>query len=493
MGTLGATPLASRRGHTDENGRLSFRGLHAGELAVAFRGKGRAPTERLMRLDANAHKELVVTLEMAAQLRGRVLDEKGEPVASAEVLHGSYGEFLSSFTRSGADGTFHLSELPPGQAHIEVTHKLGSTFFEGFFLAGEERQWDATLEQGRVVQGRVEDEAGAPLGGLDITVLSTLPRKGTNDTWSERLSTEADGSFRFAGCPPGELQLYVEVPHPNKATLARRDIQEGDEELTIVIPDADQPSASVKGLVMDGTGQALGAELRLFGPRLTYRKEITRDGDGRFRFAALSPGDYVLEIHSPEYPTSSLPAFTLGVNQDLDLAEVILNNPGFLTVKAQGLKDTGPFTSFRIIPFDEKSGASPHFPSAEELQNYPVEAGRYVVIGHGPDVAFAQAEISVASGEKTSLELDPRPGQSCEFLWTQIENQEQLAWLSFTLENAEGRRLHGQPLPVDSVPSATLRLEPGRYTIQTVGSGERVRRQSFDVQAGHALRLELDL
>ena len=489
------TALAPRRATTDDAGRVRFAGLHTGPLAVAFRGPGAAPVGRDLVLEEGATESLQVVLEPAARLAGTVRDEEGTPVVGAEVQHGGYGDLLGSYARTDAEGRYRLNELPVGEVRVEVTHERGSALFEASLASGQERVWDPVLDAGRIVYGQVVDEAGTPMVDLEINLLSLRPRQGTRSLWSQRVTTRADGAFEFAGCPAGELRLDVKIPYPDAATLAIRNVAEGEEEQHIVIADADLPSASVTGTVVDPSGVALGAEVRLFGPRGSYRQNVTRGGIGRFTFRALSPGEYGLEILAPGFPHTLAPRFTLEVDEDRDLGEIDLTPPGFVTVVARGHEGPGPFTSIRLGPLDRASGARSYAPAPDELERFPVLPTRYRVIGHGPTAALTSVEVSVAAGEEARVVLEVRSGQPCEFVWTEVADLDQLGWLSFTLQDEAGQRLHGAPLSLSggATPRAELRLEPGRYAIETVASDGRRERTSFEVTAGRELRLELGL
>ena len=65
------------------------------------------------------------------------------------------------------------------------------------------------LAHAQELRGRVTAAAGAPIEGAHVTV------RGTNLS----AMTQADGSFRIAGAPLGELELVVERMGYSRATV----------------------------------------------------------------------------------------------------------------------------------------------------------------------------------------------------------------------------------------------------------------------------------
>jgi len=108
-------PLATTTSGAD--GRFALERVPAGSLAVLLDRPGRAPRlARSIELAAGAREDLG-DLELGAgrALSGRVLDERGAPVAGAEVRAGRIGEVpISVFAparTTGADGCFSFTGL----------------------------------------------------------------------------------------------------------------------------------------------------------------------------------------------------------------------------------------------------------------------------------------------------------------------------------------------------------------------------------------------
>src|SRR5204863_647424 len=94
--------------------------------------------------------------------------------------------------------------------------------------------------------------------------------------------------------------ILIEVSADN-AGAAQREVDARDahqEDFELVMEDA-----SVYGEVRDADGHGVpGASVRVVdGPSL--RRHATTDPGGAFSMPSLAPGDYTLEVSSPDFPT----------------------------------------------------------------------------------------------------------------------------------------------------------------------------------------------
>lgn len=121
----GAAPA---RGCSDGDGRFRLR-LPAGDAELSFHRRGYT-VARLPWRHVTRSPVLRVALEDAADLRGRVLDPDGAPVAGARVLATAIG--FRTDTTTAADGSYHLTALPLRQLNLfalgtagRAEHRLG--------------------------------------------------------------------------------------------------------------------------------------------------------------------------------------------------------------------------------------------------------------------------------------------------------------------------------------------------------------------------------
>ncbi|WP_375755458.1 carboxypeptidase regulatory-like domain-containing protein [Corallococcus exercitus] len=258
----------------------------------------------------------------ALQVRGRVVDLQGNPVAGIEVsasvgLPGETlselpcddtdspgvsllsedcasvsasrwvqelveahrgGAFVLSRTTSAPDGTFTLEDLPGGKVTLWALGAQGAGLQEDVVTGTQ----DVTLalEPAHPVTGRVVDEDGAPLSNVQVTVLHT----GTARYFETR--TGADGRFSVGPLPDADTYGLLAF-HPGRLPVWEQELAAGPlvEDVVMFAP------RRIVGTVVDGEQPVAGATVtEVDGDRVA-----TTDAQGRFTFDGLSPNDYHLE------------------------------------------------------------------------------------------------------------------------------------------------------------------------------------------------------
>ncbi|RKH61549.1 carboxypeptidase regulatory-like domain-containing protein, partial [Corallococcus aberystwythensis] len=257
----------------------------------------------------------------ALQVRGRVLDLQGTPVAGIEVsasvgLPGETltelpcdtatpgvtllsedctsssasqwvqelveahrgGAFVLSRTTSAQDGTFTLEGLPGGRVTLWALGTQGAGIQEDVVTGTQDVTLE--LEPSHPLTGRVVDEDGAPLANARVSVLHT----GTARYFETK--TGADGRFSVGPLP--DVDAYgLLAAHPGRLTEWRQELAAGPmvEDVVLYMP------RRIVGTVVDGEQPVAGATVtEVDGERVT-----TTDAQGRFTFDGLSPGGYSLE------------------------------------------------------------------------------------------------------------------------------------------------------------------------------------------------------
>jgi hypothetical protein len=164
-------------------------------------------------------------------LRGRVVNVvTGEPVSGALVEVYSVAR---SAQFSLADGTFEFRDLPRG-TYIVNARKPG--YFNdrdlGMQKPGTEPSLAVPSEEEAVlkltpegiISGRVEDEKGRPLEGVNVQPERWMVANGTKQLqhWPEgSIQTDDEGNFRIAELPPGDY--YLKFSEPGGGGMVFRD------------------------------------------------------------------------------------------------------------------------------------------------------------------------------------------------------------------------------------------------------------------------------
>jgi protocatechuate 3,4-dioxygenase beta subunit len=232
-----------------------------------------------------------------------VVDEAGKPVAGAKVeTLTNPADYRTARTEerrswSGTDGRFALRQLPAGRVHKVMASKEG--------YAPANRIADSTapvllvLRHGTVAAGRVVDEQGRPVEGVELILHPADQDPTPRPALRFRTVSDAQGRFRLANVSAGRFDLRATRPGFAEADLRGILIAEGEPradlgEITLL------PGAAIEGIVVDERDRPVqGAEVELtpFGPsfdaRFFFREPVQTGPDGRFRIADLPRGAQV--------------------------------------------------------------------------------------------------------------------------------------------------------------------------------------------------------
>jgi len=331
-----------------------------------------------------------------ARVSGTVRDELDAPVAGALVQAGPRRERPTHTTRSGDDGTYALEGLAPGQ--IVLVAGGGSAGLDARVLEaaeGAELSWDARLERGIELRGRLLDEAGEPLAGWIVEA----DIRGSEEPYFDQTTTDAQGRYAIPNLPRGTVDLMLrpgDAPTKLPAIVLPGTWPGLDEEVVRALSD-DLPTARLSFRVTDAQGASVPeVEARLWQLASGRGAWVTaRASDGVFQQGRLPAGRYCLVVGSRDHGWVDAGAFRLAAGEELDLGDVRLPAPGDVALVQDGEPRAALPLDLRLRRADVPSrlaldGASP----VGELR---LPAGEY------------DAELSV-DGLLRSLELSVRPG-----------------------------------------------------------------------------------
>ena len=232
----GDLPVSSQSGR---DGRFRIGPVAPGKYQILARHEGHvlmnAPEPQL---GARAVETFELRLARTARVSGRVVDEKGKPMAAVQVsalsLVGGHDEWVvipgalplaaeaaalpvgqlarPGGVRSGAtdgNGGFTIDGLSPGRARIEILHpgKLPMRHEPVFLVPGEARYvGDLTISAGATLTGKVVDEQGQAVEGalVEAKLAGRLARP------SLRVTSDPKGEF-FLRVPLGDYQLTAQT------------------------------------------------------------------------------------------------------------------------------------------------------------------------------------------------------------------------------------------------------------------------------------------
>jgi hypothetical protein len=272
-------------------------------------------------------------LTATASVRGRVVDNTGAPIRSAEVRLRSEDGHDNRVTTSDAGGQFEIRDLTPGKWSLVASKP-------GFFTPpaaratgttndstsvtldnGQRLSVNVTLSRAGAIAGRVVDDVGEPLADAQVQAFKRrLTDSGTQFTAAGVADKSDDtGAFRLYAIPPGTYYVRVVTDARDRApgfvsdgrgiyypgssdpqlaeavTVTAGQDQAG---IIVVIPQT-TTGVRVTGMVLSANGQPAPEQtsvelIRRSGLGRSNTGLIARVTNGRFAIEGVPAGDYIL-------------------------------------------------------------------------------------------------------------------------------------------------------------------------------------------------------
>ena len=322
-----------------------------------------------------------------AIVRGRVLSTDGRSLPHADVSLISNKSFL--MRRSGAtdaDGAFEFTELPAATYHV-VASKHGFAPVES--ANGADNPITATLGGGRDVEvatgqtyekvdvtlrrwgtlaGRIADELGEPLQGVNVQLLHIqyeagrrrlVPAEGhspvTDDLGRYRLYAVPPGQYIVSAAigdvASGDLPGYTRSYYPGTSDTANAQfvsVGVSQDVAGIDFSLSRAKTARVTGKLFDAAGApTLGGNVRLMPSRRSGAVTSVAVGarispDGEFEFANVAPGQYTIVVdrgRSKPWIEGEFASVPVAVNGD-DVKGLIIQTSAGSSIKGRVTFDT---------------------------------------------------------------------------------------------------------------------------------------------------------
>jgi protocatechuate 3,4-dioxygenase beta subunit len=280
--------VAPGRDSTDANGSYAIEGVTPGTRTVMFNKSGFVAQRKTIEAASGKEVALDVTLDRGRELRGKVIDESGRPVAMADVR--VEGEQVVP-VRTDSEGAFVIGGLKDAHARI-VARKSGYV---------EARLDDVdpntsvtlTLKRGGTISGQVTGVSDSEL--QYVSVVAHGPGGAVN------ARADATGRFTLEGLADGRFMV--------EASLNGQQMRRTPSKAVEVINGSAPPVALAfgEGYTLRGRvtahGQPLGGSMITFGPANGQGSGSSAqiDPDGSYVAAGLSSGEFTVVITSPIY------------------------------------------------------------------------------------------------------------------------------------------------------------------------------------------------
>jgi len=238
-----------------------------------------------------------VVLEVGGNLEGRLVDERGFPVAGARIeivaAHGTTA--VTTFTAD--DGTFAFAAIP-AEVTVSLARPEAPTriVLTRPLVVPAERTTKLALvlpAEREPVRVRVVDGDGRAVEAAQVTALGADPAA----PYRETRFTDPDGLAELPDARGRALTLRVEAPRLTRATLE------------VAAAGAELKVALVTGVIVSGRVTAVRGRLPVEGARVTLvadgqRLAALTDRDGRYQLRDVPPGRVHLVITHAGHATA---------------------------------------------------------------------------------------------------------------------------------------------------------------------------------------------
>ncbi len=385
---------------TDGDGRYVIDGVPPGARTVEARAEGYRRAVRDLEVAEGTTATADLTLERGFEISGRVVDEAGNPIASARLMLIAGRDFSGVLSDlSGADGSFRFTGVQEGTFRLSArkegytTSPMGDTVtVKGASVSGVE----VKLMAGGTITGQ--------LSGLEFSQLSRV-RVTANDFRSGQV--DADGIYRIPNVPPGEWSVEATVPDTALHAEGHVTLDPGMAEAKLDLQFG--KGLTLTGIVLRNGAPLAGAILLLARTGTISRYQADSDHQGVFRFGGLDAGKYELSVR------------TAGGDQHKEALEIAEDREVQIDLRSASLAgrvidafDSSPVAGAEVTleDLDDKESFFPSRISSDSRGVFriaDVGDGRWKVRATHEGYSPAEKEVQVEGADLGGVELSLSP------------------------------------------------------------------------------------
>ncbi len=242
----GADPsnFAGAGARVDADGNYRIEGVNDGTYTLSAIADGYQVATRSITITGSSTVDGVdFRLDVAGQLRGRVVDERGNGIPGAFVFalpSGAPDVGGGAPTETDAEGFFRVSAPSAGPCDLDaVARGFAPGGITGFQPSADPEGPRAliTLTSGGTITIRVVNAAGTPVDGVQPVVQPQRSSRALTIAmmFSPTLPTDASGSSRVSGLPQGSYRVFI-AGQPGVAAQTVTVTDGGETAVTLQLP-----------------------------------------------------------------------------------------------------------------------------------------------------------------------------------------------------------------------------------------------------------------
>lgn len=354
--------------------------------------------------------------DVARAVAGRVVDERGEPIAGATVeLQGwaaALGSGPEARVTTGSDGAFRFQPRSPW-SYVVVASAAGRTPAATSIDVRQAKPAELVLVLAActaTAEGAVTDSGGGPIAGARVQDLRAA--SGLLGPFGPSTTTAPDGHYSLC-LSPGEHRVMFGADGYEHVlrVLVGQGRQRVDVELAI--------AATVTGRVIDESGTPLpDVQINLVpwtwesgGPA---PRSILTDRDGRFEIRNVGAGRFVVSAWDPAHIVQGRQSVTVEAGREADILLRLVRAvdvSGTVRLNGKPLPGASIAVAFPSVPVMSKTfdyvtrddgtftvhAAAVHAQARLEVEGYDVLSPRVVDTTRGP---VANLVVDVAESPK---------------------------------------------------------------------------------------------
>lgn len=379
----------------DGLGRFRLEAAEALDVELHAQAPGFAHSEPLTVRWKTGVNDFTLSLERAATVEGVVVDAEGQPVPGSTV---SSEPLEAAPVVSGEDGRFTLT-LAPGNATLHAVTPGGLQGLARVKAAAGEALRGVRVVAAAVgdVSGRVVDDAGAGVAGVEVRVLAEpdLVEVAT-------VQTSAHGDFTAVQLPAGRYALFARSGHGARA-------RQVGVELPLAAPVELRLSAAARlsGRVVNDAGQPLANASVVLEYASGLGEPAVRarsDASGAFEAGDLVPAAITARATLGDAMSDDVEVY-LAAGQAASVTLTVMRR-GRLTGRVVG----GPPGRYYVLSQRAAGGGTRVGFTTDEQGRYDEQLlpGHYELFASTPSqvmARFAGLPVEIRSGETTELDL----------------------------------------------------------------------------------------